>query len=100
MPSDNAWNPQPPPGKEQLLLYLQVDFNPLKNVSRRNEIFLIEFARQAEGEENPTEAEGPAPGDSERARPDGLAQGPADRATRRSPFWHASAGLEVDKLLE
>ena len=50
MPSDNAWNPHPPPGREQLLLYLQVDFNPLQNVSRRNEIFLIEFARPEKDE--------------------------------------------------
>lgn len=46
MPSDNAWNPKPPAGKEQLLLYLQVDFNPFVNASSRNEIFLIEFARK------------------------------------------------------
>ena len=53
MPSDNAWNPQPPQGKEQLVLYVQVGFNVLTNVSSRNEIFLIEFARRVDEETAP-----------------------------------------------
>jgi hypothetical protein len=43
VPSDNAWNPAPPPGREQLVAYVQVGFNALTNSSTYDEIYLLEF---------------------------------------------------------
>lgn len=42
VPSDNAWNPSPPKGRQQLVAYVQVNFNLFKNTSANNEIYLLE----------------------------------------------------------
>ncbi len=49
VPSDNAWNPRPPEGREQLVAFVQVDWSPLARSRIRDEIFLIELARDPGG---------------------------------------------------
>jgi len=43
VPADNAWNPNPSAGKQQLVAYVNIDFVPLKAIGRINYIYILEF---------------------------------------------------------
>jgi hypothetical protein len=51
VPSDNAWNPNPPAGTQQLAVYVQVDFDLLRNRSTYDELYLLQF--EVAGSTNP-----------------------------------------------
>jgi len=62
VPSDNAWNPAPPEGHEELALYVQVGWAPLSNQSTHEEIYLLDFSRRpSAGTEPSVDSAIPAP---------------------------------------